>query len=164
MMLRLFATATAIAAATSANASTATDTADVPHLIAAYHEAVVAHDGARLAQLFMPSGTAWFSVLSDKGLAAVRTKSRGASRLRPGSVDQFVKMISTNTAHLDPQHRNMRVLTDGTIASIYFDFDFVIDGAIENSGAESWQLVRGDEGWRIVSIVYSSTPPERKAR
>lgn len=150
--------AAAVAASAPAAASTATDTTDATHLMAAYHEAVVSHDAARLSSLFMPSGTAWFSVLSDAGLATVRRTSPGASRLRAGSAEQFVKMVGSSPARLDPRHENVRILTDGSIATVYFDFVFAIDGKIENRGAESWQVVRTDDGWRIVSIIYSSTP------
>ena len=47
---------------------------------------------------------------------------------------------------------------DGTIASVYFDFAFVIDGKPENQGRETWQLVKASDGWKIVAITYSSNP------
>ena len=140
-------------------ASTAEDTVDVDHLIAAYHEAVIGHDAPRLSALFVPSGTAWFSVLSDDGLARVRAKTPDAPKLRPGTMQGFVKMVGSSKARLDPRRSNLRITTDGTIASVTFDFRFFIDGKEENRGSESWQLVKAAEGWRIASIVYSSNPP-----
>jgi hypothetical protein len=44
----------------SAQSNTAQDTVDVTHLMDAYHQAVVTHDGARLATFFVPEGGAWF--------------------------------------------------------------------------------------------------------
>ena len=49
--------------------------------------------------------------------------------------------------------------TDGTIAAVYFDFVFNVDGKANNRGSETWQLVKAADGWRIASIVYSSAPP-----
>ena len=141
-------------------ASTADDTADVDHLIAAYHQAVVSHDAPRLAALFVPTGSAWFSVLSDDGLQRVRVKSPDAMKLKPGSVESFVKMVATSTSRLDPRHTNLQVRSDGAIATVTFDFSFLIDGKEQNRGSESWQLVKGTEGWRIASIIYSSNPPK----
>jgi hypothetical protein len=47
-------------------ASAASDTVDVQHVIDAYHEAVLTHDGSRLARLFVPQGGMWLNVLSDE--------------------------------------------------------------------------------------------------
>ncbi|MBR0642727.1 YybH family protein [Plastoroseomonas hellenica] len=142
----------------AAFASTREDTVDVDHLIAAYHEAVVEHDGARLAALFMPEGTAWFSALTDAGLARARARAPNAPKVRPGSVMAFVALVTNSKDRLDPQHSDLRIRTDGTVATVTFDFRFLINGDVQNSGIESWQLVKGDDGWRIVSIIYSSTP------
>jgi hypothetical protein len=49
--------------------------------------------------------------------------------------------------------------SDGTIASVYFDFVFLADGKETNRGSETWVLVRGTDGWRIAGMTYSSTPP-----
>ncbi|WP_404713699.1 nuclear transport factor 2 family protein [Sphingomonas sp. MMS24-J13] len=141
-------------------ASTADDSVDVDHLISAYHQAVVSHDAPRLAALFLPTGTAWFSVLSDEGLKQARAKSPDTPKLKPGSVDSFVKLVATSPSRLDPQHTNLQVRSDGAIATVTFDFSFLIDGKEQNRGTESWQLVKGVEGWRIASIIYSSNPPK----
>ena len=142
-----------------AMASTAGDTIDVDHLIAAYHQAVVSHDAGRLAALFVPAGTSWFSVLSDDGLARAQAKSRNTAKLKSGSVASFIKLVATSKPHLDPRHTNLQVRSDGAIATVTFDFSFLIDGKEQNRGSESWQLVKDTDGWRIVSIIYSSNPP-----
>ncbi|MET3667660.1 hypothetical protein [Caulobacter sp. 1776] len=145
----------------SARASVESDTRTVDTLVAAYHEAVVSHDGARLLQLFAPTGTAWYSALSDEALTRARRAKPDVAKLRPGSAQAFAAMVSNSKASLDPRHGDMKILSDGTIATLYFDFSFLIDGQEQNRGSESWQLVRGAEGWRIVSIIYSSDPPVR---
>ena len=151
--------ASLISIAQPAIASTADDTVDVQHLIAAYHEAVVSHDAPRLIALFIPSGSAWVSALSDEGLRRARAKSPGTTKIRPGSLETFAKLVATSTSALDPRHTNLKVRSDGTIATVTFDFSFLIEGKVQNRGAESWQLIKGDDGWRIVSIIFSSTPP-----
>jgi len=47
---------------------------------------------------------------------------------------------------------------DGTIASVYFDFVFLVDGKEQNRGRETRVLVKGSDGWRIAAITYSSDP------
>lgn len=42
----------------------------VKHVIDAYYEAVLNHDGSRLASLFIPQGSMWLNVLSDDAYAS----------------------------------------------------------------------------------------------
>ena len=138
--------------------STVADTVDVQHVIDAYHEAVVSHNGPRLAQLFIPQGSLFLNVLSDDTYARAKAKSPEATKVRVGSYTDFVKLVSTSKASLNPTHTHLQEKSDGTIASVYFDFVFLIDGKEQNRGSETWVLVKGSEGWRIASIIFSSTP------
>src|ERR1700733_11234261 len=139
-------------------ASTASDTVDVEHVMDAYHEAVITHDGSRLAQLFIPKDSMWLNVLSDQAYAQAKAKSPDAVKVRVGSVTDFAKVVSTSKASFNPTHTHVQVNSDGAIASVYFDFVFLIDGKEQNRGSETWVLVKGDNGWRIAAITYSSNP------
>jgi hypothetical protein len=140
-------------------ASTASDTVDVQHVIDAYHEAVLTHDGSRLANLFIPQGSMWLNVLSDGAYARARAKSPDAVKVRVGSYTDFAKLVSTSKASFNPTHTHLQQNSDGTIASVYFDFVFLVDGKATNRGSETWVLVKGTDGWRIAAITYSSNPP-----
>ena len=144
--------------APAATSNIISDTVDVQHVLDAYHSAVLAHDGARLASLFLPQGSIWINVLSDEAYARVKAKSPNAARVRDGSYTDFAKLVSTSKASLDPTHTNMTIHTDGTVASVYFDFIFLVDGKETNRGSETWVLVKADGGWRIADITYSSNP------
>jgi hypothetical protein len=140
-------------------ASTTLDTVDVQHVIDAYHQAVLTHDGARLAQLFIPQGSLWLNVLSDDTYARAKAKKPDARKVWVGSVADFAKLVSTTKATFNPTHTNLRINSDGTIASVYFDFVFLADGKENNRGSETWILVKGSDGWRIAAITFSSNPP-----
>ncbi|HEV2441461.1 MAG TPA: nuclear transport factor 2 family protein [Steroidobacteraceae bacterium] len=135
----------------------ATATAEIEHLMAEYHQAVASHDGARMASMFIDKGS-WFNVLSDAAYARARAKNPAALKVRPWSFQDFAKVVSSSRAALDPRHSNVRILTDGTIASVYFKYVFLIDGKPENRGSETWQLVKANDGWKIAAITYSSNP------
>jgi ketosteroid isomerase-like protein len=144
--------------AASAQSTTSQDTADITKVMDAYHQAVVAHNGMQLAALFVPQGGAWFNVLSDEAYAAAKAKNPNAPKIRPGSFSDFEKFVSTTKDALDPTHTNLQIHTDGTIATAYFDFVFLINRKPENHGSETWQFVKGADGWRIAAITYSSNP------
>lgn len=50
---------------------------------------------------------------------------------------------------------NVRIDTNGAVGSVYFDFDFLQDGKVTNRGSETWQMVRGEDGWNIGAMLYS---------
>ena len=124
----------------------------------AFHEAVVTHNGPRLAALFLPEGSTWINVLTDNALARIRQGKPETAKVRHSNFKDFATFVSNSKQSLDPRHTNVVLHTDGTVASAYFDFVFFIDGKEQNRGAETWQLVKGEAGWRIAAITYSSQP------
>lgn len=143
--MRAFITSLLLSTSALAN-NTSPDIADIQRVMDNFHEAVVSHDGARLSALFIPEGSTWLNVL------------KSPAKVRVGSYQDFAKFVSTTKSALNPQHSHIKIHTDGTIASAYFDFVFKIDGKVENTGSETWQLVKGPDGWRIAAITYSSEP------
>jgi len=134
------------------------DVADIQHVMDAFHHAVATHDGDGVSRLFLDHGSTWATVLSDKAFAAARAKNPSAQKIRVSSYKDFATFVSSTKSNLDPHHTDVRITSDGAIASVYFHFDFVIDGKSENRGDETWQLVKTADGWRIVAIIYSSNP------
>jgi hypothetical protein len=145
--------------AASTNATVKTqDSIDIQRVMDSYHEAVVTHDGARLARLFIPESSVWLNVLSDDAYARAKAKSPDAKKIRVGSFKDFAELVSHTKANFDPRHTRVQINSDGTIASVYFDFIFLSDGKETNHGSETWQLVKGTDGWNIAAITYSSNP------
>jgi hypothetical protein len=148
----------ALTLATSRLAVAGTDSAEVRKVMDTFHRAVVNHDGAQVAALFIPEGSTWLNVLSDEAYARAKVKKPGIAKIRVGTYEEFVNFVLKSKVSLEPRHSHVKILSDGTIAAAYFDFEFMIDGKLENRGSETWQLVKGPEGWRIAAITYSSDP------
>lgn len=140
------------------SSTTRTDTIDIQHLIDAYHEAVHSHDAARLSGLFLSQANLWLSVLTDDAYTRATQTKPDAQKIRIGSYTDFAKLISNPKVNFEPTQTNVQIHSDGTIASVYFHFIFLIDGKEQNRGSETWVLVKGSDGWRIATIVYSSEP------
>jgi ketosteroid isomerase-like protein len=132
--------------------------AAIEHVMKQFHDAVVAHDGATLYGLFLPDANIWLNVLTDAAYDLAQAKAANTSKVRVSSYRDFAKFVSTTPKTLDPEHSNIVIHTNGTIAAVYFDFVFKIDGKGENRGSETWQLVKAAGGWRIAAISYSSDP------
>jgi hypothetical protein len=133
--------------------------AAIEQVMKQYHAAILAHDGTTLSGLFLPDANLWLNVLTDSAYARAQAKSATAQKVRVSNYRDFAKLVSTTTKNFDPEHSNVVIHTDGTIAAVYFDFVFNVDGKANNRGSETWQLVKAADGWRIASIIYSSEPP-----
>lgn len=140
-----------------ANDHQADETA-IEQVMKRYHAAILAHDGTALSGLFLADANLWLNVLTDSAYARAQAKSPTAQKVRISSYQDFATLVSTTPKSFDPEHSNVVIHTDGTIASVYFNFVFNVDGKANNRGSETWQLVKAADGWRIASIVYSSEP------
>ena len=135
------------------------DRAAIEKVMKQFHDAVVTHDGATLSGLFLPDANIWLNVLTDSTYDRAKAKTPAPPKVRVSNYRDFAKFVSTTTQSLDPEHSNIVIHTDGTIAAVYFDFVFKADGKANNAGSETWQLVKAGDGWRIAAISYSSNPP-----
>ena len=136
--------------------------AAIEQVMKQYHPAILGHDGTALSGLSLPDANLWLSVLTDSAYARAQAKSQTEQRVRVSNYRDFAKLVSTTPKSFDPEHSNVVIHTDGTIAAVYFDFVFNVDGKANNRGSEIWQLVKAAGGWRIASIVYSSEPPAQQ--
>ena len=135
------------------------DEAAIEQVMKQYHAAILAHDGTTLSGLFLPDANLWLNVLTDSAYARAQVKSPTARKVRVSNYQDFAKLVSTTPKSFDPEHSNLVMHTDGTIAVVYFDFVFNIDGKANNRGSETWQLVKTTDSWHVASTIYSSEPP-----
>jgi hypothetical protein len=138
------------------------DEVAIEQVMKEYHAAILAHDGTALSCLFLSEANLWLNVLTDSAYAGAQAKSPTAQKVRISSYQDFAKLVSTTPKSFDPEHSNVVIHTDGTIAAVYFNFVFNVDGKANNRGSETWQLIKAADGWRIVSIIYSSEPPAQQ--
>ena len=69
----------------------------------------------------------------------------------------FIRFVATSKVPIEERFYNVKIVQDGHVAWVTFDFDFLEDGKVENYGVEAWQLVKdADDRWKILSVVWSS--------
>ncbi|HEV8694065.1 MAG TPA: nuclear transport factor 2 family protein [Lysobacter sp.] len=151
--------------------STETGTAkrQIEEVIDTFRAAIINRDKDRFNKLFLHEHTVWQNVMSDEGLQRIRQKNPQAVKVRVNperTYRSFIEGIVSNEARSEEKFRNVRIDTDGDIASVYFDYSFHAGDRETNYGHEAWHLVNTDEGWKIVSVIWSVipvVPPEKKS-
>lgn len=139
----------------AANANADADVAAIRQVVQQFQEAIVARDGKTLGSLFVPEGGAWLSALDERTYAAVKARNPAAPRMMPSTWQKFADFVQHAAKPVEERFHDVRIDTNGTVASVWFDFDFLVDGKVTNQGSETWQLVRTDDGWKINAMLYS---------
>lgn len=160
----LFALPTAAAAQTAAPSSTGYSQADarrdIGKVIEDFRTAIVDKDKPRFLELFPEGGrVAWQDAIGDASLQAVRRNKPDAPKVKIDPADSplsFIDGIVEDKRRSEETFDNVRIETDGDVASVIFDYRFLSDGRETNRGKEAWHLVRGDAGWKIVSVIWST--------
>ncbi|MDE1895046.1 MAG: nuclear transport factor 2 family protein [Xanthomonadaceae bacterium] len=130
--------------------------AEINKVIARFQSSLKKHDAEALGRLFVSGSDAWVTTLGDTTLKTMRDKHPTAPRYKVGTRKSFLDFVSSNSSDIDEEFHDVRIDTDGSIASVYFTFEFLMDGKVQNRGAETWQLVKTDDGWKIAAMLYSS--------
>lgn len=136
--------------------SDASAESDVREVVERFRAAISSGDGETLRALFLPQGGAWLSMDHRADDTQVRLAT---PLMKPGSYEAFAKAIERSPGRHEEVFSDIDIHTDGTVASVDFDFVYVVDGKPVNRGLEAWQLAKTGDGWKIVSLIYSSHPP-----
>ncbi|UPG89810.1 nuclear transport factor 2 family protein [Luteibacter aegosomaticola] len=129
--------------------------ADIEKVVSQFQGALKTHDGKALASLFTPE-CSWVEALGAESLVKVKAKKPDAGPYHTSTPAKFVDFVANSKDPLEERFHDVRIETDGTVGIVYFDFDFLLNGKIQNHGAETWQMVRTDDGWKIAAMLYSS--------
>ncbi|NII11064.1 DUF4440 domain-containing protein [Oleiagrimonas sp. C23AA] len=138
------------------------DHAAIRKVIQQFSTAIVQKDKQGFLTLFAQPPILWRTVLGDTMLKKIRQRHAGADKapFNPRhNYRQFIDFVSGHKGPVKETFRNIRIDSDGDVASVNFDYTFRMDRRETNRGQESWQLLHTDAGWRIVSVVWSTHLP-----
>lgn len=170
-MLKVFLTSLAMAfvvggCGTVATASSAaSNVAAIRAVVEAFRVSILTKDKPKYMSLFFssrPEAIGWQAVVDDAKLAAIQRERPQAIKARPIPGNNFVALIDSvvaSTSIEEEKIANVTVDTDGEVASVAFDYEYVSSGKVSNWGKELWQLVRTEQGWKIFSVVYTIRDP-----
>jgi ketosteroid isomerase-like protein len=144
-----------ILAASLAAPARAADTDAIRQVVQQFQSAIVARDGKTLGALFVQDGGSWLSILDDAAYAEARARNPAAKKRMASTWQKFADFVQHSAKPIEERFYDVRIDTNGTVASVWFDFDFLVDGKVTNRGSETWQLVRTDDGWKIQAMLYS---------
>ena len=129
-------------------------------LVVEFMRCIKYQDKSGFLELFYHENTPWLGKFDESSEdVAVSNNPDVVNQLGVFDISKstFITSMVNPPASLrfEEKFENLRIDTDGLIASLSFDYEmFVNDSAIKN-GRELWQLIKTNEGWKIVSVIHS---------
>jgi hypothetical protein len=143
----------------TAGASTAEAAdAQIRAVIEAFRTAIIKRDQPAFERLFLHERITWQPVTSDAALQRILQKHPTAKKV---TVDpartpySFIAGIVASKNTSEETFDNVRIDSDGDLASVVFDYAFLSNGQETNHGKEAWHLLRTSDGWKIASVIWS---------
>lgn len=81
----------------------------------------------------------------------------GTYRVSSTPVDSFITSVLGAEAHLDEVTFDEEVLVDGPLATAWTPYNLFVDDALSHCGVDAIQMVRTDEGWKILQLTDTRT-------
>lgn len=83
----------------------------------------------------------------------VKTKD-GKAMVRTESLANFIKSVGTpHSEKYDERIVFTKILIDDNLASVWTDYQFYIGERFSHCGVNSFQLFKGDDGWKIIYLI-----------
>lgn len=159
--MRIFSSILAVTFATLSTVSSGSEmppqpTAEIQQVVDTFKAAIIHHDGQGLKELFLVEHGNWLSVAHEELYRKIVEHHPEAKAIQPSNFTSFADFVANAKEPIEERFYNVKIETNGTIGIVYFNFDFVDNGKIENRGDETWQLIKTDKGWKIAAMLYSS--------
>lgn len=138
--------------------TSAADLQAIERVTVDFRTALKTRNGKLLSGLLLNDQILFTSPRSPAGVRKQRDESNvHADGVGRGGAQEFIRFVATSKLPIEERFYNIKIVQDGHVAWVSFDFDFLEDGKIENHGVEVWQMLKGaDETWKILSVVWSS--------
>ena len=133
------------------------DEEQISAVIEKYSEAVIKKDSVVFYGLFNDDNVTWCASVTDKSqrkeieAKGLKESARGYFT---GSYKGFMRSLFRYKSTED-KFDNIRIIEDGTVASVTMDYSFWAESKMTNFGSKFLGLIKKDGQWRITSVIYS---------
>lgn len=131
-------------------------------LVDQFMHAIANKDKKAFVDLFLHNGVTWQSAMSDERHALEKRANPAAEKApyEPAKTPAaFMDGIARSPARIEEKIDDVLVDTDSSVASVAFNFRFLRNESVINTGREYWLLVKTEAGWKIAAVVWSRTTP-----
>lgn len=136
---------------------TSADKKEIKVIIDTYIKSVLEKDSIAFYNLFNDGAVTWCAALRHTSQIK-EIETLGAEKVRSnyftGTYKEFMRTLFRYENQED-QFDNIRIIEDGTVASVTMDYSFWANNKMTNWGHKYLALIKRDGQWKITSVIYS---------
>lgn len=119
-----------------------------------FMQCIVAKDSLTFNTLFHDGPVAWTGVFRDSTTAKIRFRDKNFSNVFNDTPKNFFRELM-KIDKVEEKFDNIKIVQDGSIAFVSFDYTFWMNGQIYNWGSEYWTMIKKNNEWKITSVIFS---------
>ncbi|MCA6422463.1 MAG: hypothetical protein IM568_06560 [Flavobacterium sp.] len=128
---------------------------EIQNLINEFKSAIKNKDSVALTNLFYNKKVLWISVAHDKSFEYGKKLDPKVKEIEQSGAYELLNDPQLKDIGLEEKFYNINIFTDGKLATVVFDYKFVMETTTTNWGTESWQLVKTNKTWKIYNLMYT---------
>lgn len=133
------------------------DKKEINLIINKYSKSVIEKDSTTFYDLFNDGMVTWCAAYKDRSQAKT-AELKGikvlVSNYFSGSYKGFLRGLFRYKTTED-KFDNIRIIEDGTVASVTMDYSFWANNQMTNWGGKYLTLIKRDGNWKITSVIFS---------
>ena len=136
--------------------SNADDLAKIRAVLEEFRQDIIRKDGYALTKLVLNPNVLFHHTNTQEEIDSARKLNAQFDGIGPSQLDGFAKFLATSKDKLEEKFHNIEIRQDGPLGLVTFNYDFVENGKVTNSGIEVWQVCKIDGQWKILSVTWTS--------
>ncbi|MBP6573795.1 MAG: hypothetical protein KA230_05060 [Flavobacteriales bacterium] len=128
-------------------------------LVTDFQAAIEAKDSLRFKALFFHDNVPFIGIMSKPTEWSIKKDNPRFEGIAVSNCSRFIREVCTSDKSQSETVHNVRIDTDGLIATVRFDYGFAAGGVLTQWGHEAWTVVMVDGAWAITDVVYSIRYP-----
>jgi hypothetical protein len=136
--------------------SNADDLTKIRGVVEEFRQDIIRKDGYAITKLVLNPNVLFHHTNTQEEVDSARKYNAQFDGIGPSELDEFAKFLATSKDKLEEKFQNIEIRQDGLLGLATFNYDFVINDKVANSGIEHWQVCKIDGQWKILSVTWTS--------
>ena len=135
--------------------SNADDLTKISGVLEEFRQDIIHKDGYAITKLMLNPNVLFHSINGQEQVDSARKYNAQFDGIGPSALDGFAKYLATTKDKTEEKFRNIEIRQDGDLGLVTFNYDFLANDKVTNSGVEHWQLCKIDSQWKILSVTWT---------
>ena len=135
--------------------SNADDPRKIRSLVEEFRQDMIHKDGYALTKLMLNPNVLFHAIDDQKEVDGARKINAQFDGIGPSALDGTATFLATSKDKLEEKFHNVEIRQDGDLGLVTFNYDFVVNDKVTNSGLEHWQVRKIDGQWKILSVTWT---------